>query len=74
MSSFSSINVPFRLPITIFSMSQHSNAPVLAVIQSNDIRFLNDQGILNEEKTISRKITPTALEWHPQQRILAIGW
>ncbi len=55
-------------------MSQHSNAPVLAVVQSNDIRFINDQGILNEEKTISRKITPTALEWHPQQRVLAIGW
>lgn len=55
------------------AVSNASVNPTIAIATPNKIHMYNESGErLNYE--LARNITPTAIEWHPTQSILAIGW
>lgn len=47
--------------------------PTIAITTSNKIHLFNESGEKHQYE-LSRAITPTAIEWHPYNPILAIGW
>jgi len=47
---------------------------MLAVLHQDIIVFYDSQGRLVEGKDICRKIQATVFEWHPVQKVLALGW
>ena len=47
--------------------------PTIAITTSNKIHLFNESGEKHQYE-LSRAITPTAVEWHPFNPILAIGW
>jgi intraflagellar transport protein 140 len=47
--------------------------PTIAVTTSNKIHLFNESGDKHQYE-LSRSITPTCVEWHPFNPILAIGW
>lgn len=47
--------------------------PTIAITTSNKIHLFNESGDKHQYE-LSRSITPTCIEWHPFNAILAIGW
>lgn len=47
--------------------------PTIAITTSNKIHLFNESGDKHQYE-LSRSITPTCIEWHPTNPILAIGW
>lgn len=47
--------------------------PTIAITTSNKIHLYNESGEKHQYE-LSRAITPTAIEWHPFNPVLAIGW
>lgn len=47
--------------------------PTIAITTSNKIHLFNESGEKHQYE-LSRSITPTCIEWHPINPILAIGW
>lgn len=47
--------------------------PTVAITTSNKIHLFNESGEKHQYE-LSRSITPTCIEWHPFDPILAIGW
>ena len=47
--------------------------PTIAITTSNKIHLFNESGDKHQYE-LSRSITPTCIEWHPFNPILAIGW
>lgn len=47
--------------------------PTIAITTSNKIHLFNESGDKHQYE-LSRSITPTCIEWHPSNPILAIGW
>jgi intraflagellar transport protein 140 len=74
MSSFSELRIALNEPCLSISLSHHPTSPILALLRPLSISFHDVYGCAIEGKVVAKKIQPTVMEWHPNQRILAIGW
>lgn len=74
MSSFSVNSIPFTKPVIQMAISNHANNPILALLLPSMIIFYDSQGELVEGKDIQRRVQATVMEWHPVQKVLAVGW
>ena len=74
MSSFNQVSLEFDSEIHKIALSKCHSDPIMAIIVNQKIKFYNVTGLEIHVDVIKRKSPPNVLEWHPDQKILAIGW
>jgi intraflagellar transport protein 140 len=74
MSSFSEVRIPLTDACLSICLSQQAISPTLALLRPLSISFYDVYGRPLEGKVVAKKVQPTVMEWHPAQRVLAIGW
>mmetsp|Transcript_5948 Transcript_5948/g.5235 ORF Transcript_5948/g.5235 Transcript_5948/m.5235 type:complete len:108 (+) Transcript_5948:50-373(+) len=75
MSIFSDTNceIPNGETSHLIAASHTSVNPILAVATQTGVIFFNDSGEKLEYE-LRRSIPPTAMAWHPNYNVLAVGW